>query len=274
MTAVREWCAHNERHRTGSWPDRNTEYFYYQTLVGAWPLDVQRATAYMEKASREAKVHTSWTAPQPEYDAALTRFVERTLADPAFTGSLARFVDTVSEAGRRNSLAQTLLKLTAPGIPDFYQGTELWSFDLVDPDNRRPVDYAARRRLLDAACQATPEAVLARAGEGLPKLWLIRRGLAVRARHSPAFGRGAGGIYEPLAVTGRWADRIVAFSRGGTVATVVPRLARAIEDWSDTAVTLPAGRWRDTLTDDAWDGSVRIARLLARFPVALLERTE
>ncbi|MGH7607537.1 MAG: malto-oligosyltrehalose synthase, partial [Gemmatimonadales bacterium] len=170
--AVRAWSQHNERYRAGAWPDRNAEYVFYQTVAGAWPLDVERARAYMEKAAREAKTHTSWTAPQPEYEAALRRFVEGALADAEFSAAVDAFVRTIRDAGRVVSLAQTLLKLTAPGIPDIYEGTELWSLSLVDPDNRRPVDYALRRRLLEDAAAATAEQVCARADEGLPKLWL------------------------------------------------------------------------------------------------------
>ncbi|MGH7531071.1 MAG: malto-oligosyltrehalose synthase, partial [Gemmatimonadales bacterium] len=173
IDAVRQWSAHNERHRArGQWPDRNTEYLFYQTVVGAWPLETERAVAYMEKAAREAKLHTSWTAPQEAYESALRGFVVGTLADPEFTAAVERFVATIRGPGRVVALAQTLLKLTAPGVPDLYQGTELWSLSLVDPDNRRPVDYAARRRMLEDACRAGADEALARMDEGFPKLWL------------------------------------------------------------------------------------------------------
>jgi (1->4)-alpha-D-glucan 1-alpha-D-glucosylmutase len=139
--AVRRWAARNERHRRGGWPDRNTEYLLYQTLVGAWPLEVDRALTYMEKAIREAKVHTSWTHMNPDYEEAVRGFVTDVLSDPEFTSDLAAFVAPLVQPGRVNALAQTLLKLTAPGVPDLYQGTEVWNLSLVDPDNRRPVDY-------------------------------------------------------------------------------------------------------------------------------------
>ena len=124
--AVRRWAARNERYRRGGWPDRNTEYLLYQTLVGAWPLEVERAVTYMEKAIREAKVHTSWTHTNADYEEAVRGFVTDVLADPEFTADLAAFVASLVHAGRVNALAQTLLKLTAPGVPDLYQGTEVW----------------------------------------------------------------------------------------------------------------------------------------------------
>src|SRR5262245_5744517 len=137
--AVHRWSVRNSRHRPGDWPDRNAEYLFYQTLVGAWPIDSDRMTAYMAKATREAKAHTSWTSPNETYEHALRAFIESSMADRAFTSDLEAFVAPLIAAGRVNSLAQTLLKLTTPGIPDIYQGNELWDLSLVDPDNRRPV---------------------------------------------------------------------------------------------------------------------------------------
>ena len=210
--AVRRWAALNERYRRGGWPDRNTEYLLYQTLVGAWPLEVERALTYMEKAIREAKVHTSWTHTNADYEAAVRGFVTDVLADPEFTADLAAFVAPLVQAGRVNALAQTLLKLTAPGVPDLYQGTEVWDLSLVDPDNRRPVDYDLRRRLLREFEGATPEQVWARVDEGLPKLWLIRQALALRRRQPELFGPQ--GDYQPLLAKGERAAHVVAFARG------------------------------------------------------------
>src|SRR5678816_4794154 len=146
-------------HRTDGLPDRNTEYFFYQTLVGAWPVCAERLTAYMEKACREAKTHTSWTAPDSSYEDAVRSFVGRCLTDRDLMQDVRRFVDSLIEPGRINSLAQTLIKLTAPGVPDLYQGTELWSLHLVDPDNRRPVDYEERRRALAEIKQMSARAI-------------------------------------------------------------------------------------------------------------------
>src|SRR5690606_2088171 len=145
---VDRWAAMNEAHRRDDLPDRNDEYLLYQTLVGSWPIDADRVVAFMAKATREAKVHTSWTDPVPEYDEAVEMFVRDALANDEFTADLERFLaqERLVERGRRNSLAQTALLLTAPGVPDLYQGTELWDLSLVDPDNRRPVNYSLRRQ--------------------------------------------------------------------------------------------------------------------------------
>jgi (1->4)-alpha-D-glucan 1-alpha-D-glucosylmutase len=258
------------RHRSGDAPDGTFEYLYYQTLVGAWPLDRDRAVAYMTKAAREARARTSWTRPDETYEAALTAFVEGTLSDPSFVEIVQGFVAPLVWPGRVNALAQTLIKLTAPGVPDIYQGTELWDLSLVHPDNRRPVDFDHRRRLLGALAGASPEQVLARTDEGLPKLWVVRQALALRHERSAGFGAGA--PHVPLAARGRRAEHVVAYARGREIVTVVPRWPlRLAGDWADTAVILPEGRWENRLTGERVDGGIReIGDLLARFPVALL----
>ncbi|MBW3534959.1 MAG: malto-oligosyltrehalose synthase, partial [Gemmatimonadetes bacterium] len=199
--SVRSWIRMNVRHRRGpDLPDPAAEYLLYQTLVGAFPLPVERAMPYMEKASREAKARTSWTDPVPEYDDALRGFVEGVLADEDFRDSLRGFAAPLVGAGRINALSQKLVQLTMPGVPDVYQGTELWDLSLVDPDNRRPVDFDARQGLLEEleAREAEPapergplpvlEEVRLRSEEGLPKLWLVRQSLALRRRRPQAFG--------------------------------------------------------------------------------------
>jgi (1->4)-alpha-D-glucan 1-alpha-D-glucosylmutase len=172
------------------------------------------------------------------------------------------------------SLAQVLLELTSPGVPDLYQGTELWDLSLVDPDNRRPVDFEHRRRALAALEGMSPEAVMERAEEGLPKLWLIRNALWLRRRRPRAFGPD--GDYRPLWAGGSRAEHVVAFERGGEVVTVVPRLVLKLGgEWADTALALPPGAWRNVLTDERVEGGeARLADLLRRFPVALLAREE
>ncbi len=272
--AARRWLDHNVRYRRGDFPDRNAEYLFYQTLVGAWPISAERLTAYMEKATREAKVHTSWTRQNPEYEEALRAYVAAVLDDKDFVADLEAFVAPLVEPGRMSSLAQTLLKLTAPGVPDFYQGSEIWDLSLVDPDNRRPVDYELRRRLLDDLKRGlTPEKILARTDEGLPKLWLIHQGLQLRRRSPEAFGPD--GDYEPLRTVGPRAGHGVAFTRGGVVAVVAPRLPLRLQgDWQGTTLELPPGSWRDELTGEEIEGGARpLADLLARFPVALLARS-
>ena len=273
--AVRRWRAMNVRHRAGpDLPDANAEYLLYQTVVGAWPLSADRAVAYMEKAAKEAKAHTSWIDPDPAYDEALRAFVEGALADDAFVADVAAFVEPLVAPGRATSLAQVLVKLTAPGVPDTYQGTELWDLSLVDPDNRRPVDYAVRRRLLAELPGLDAATIWARADEGLPKLKVVREALHLRRRRPEVFGVGGG--YTPLAATGAKAAHAVAFLRGGLVATIVPRLVLGLGgDWGDTTVDLPPGLWRSILTDTEVDGgSVALSGLLADFPVALLERAQ
>jgi len=270
--AVRRWFAHNARHRHGGVPDANTEYLLYQTLVGAWPLERERAAAYMEKAAREAKTHTSWHCPDPAWEAALHRFIDDLDADDDFQRDLAGLAEPLVAPGRVNSLSLTLLELAAPGIPDLYQGCELWTSSLVDPDNRRPVDYALRRRLLARLPGTTPEEVMAGMEEGLPKLWLLRQALHLRRRRPHCFGPGAG--YSPLPVSGARAAHAVAFCRAGEVAVAVPRLVLGLAgDWGDTTIELPreSGQWWHELTGETFAaGPCRAADLLGRFPVALL----
>jgi (1->4)-alpha-D-glucan 1-alpha-D-glucosylmutase len=267
--AVAAWAAHNRRHRSGDLPDRNIEWLLYQSIVGAWPLPVARATAYIEKAAKEAKEHTSWVDPDPAYDAALRTFVEGALGDPAFVTLVEEFVAALVEPGRVNSLALVLLKLTSPGVPDIYQGNELWDLSLVDPDNRRPVDWEVRARLLSEVEAMSPAEAWARADSGLPKMLLTQRALHLRRRRPEAF-RGA---YEPIRAEGAKAGHVVAYARGGEVVAVAPRLMLGLGgDWADTRVTLPPGSWRDALDGERrFERGVDVAELLSGFPVALLE---
>ncbi|MEA2931870.1 MAG: (1-_4)-alpha-D-glucan 1-alpha-D-glucosylmutase [Actinomycetota bacterium] len=285
--AVGRWTTMNERHKSVTddgrvVPDANTEYLLYQTLVGASPIDAGRALAYMEKATREAKEHTSWLDPEPTYEEALSRFVKSILADDAFTADLVEFVGPLVDPGRAVSLAQTLLKLTSPGVPDLYQGTEVWDLSLVDPDNRRLVNYAARRSLLEKVRTLEADDVRALDDEGATKLWTTWRTLAVRRRYPEAFGTGedADGSYQPLVASGERAGHVVGFVRGGKVAVVVPRLTLGLArggGWGDTTVELPPGRWTDGLgasevESEGVGGPVRVGELFGRFPVALLVR--
>jgi len=273
--AVIGWTAHNEHHKRAGLPDRNVEYLLYQTLVGAWPLSTERAVAYVEKASREAKAHTNWTDPDPAYDEALAGFVAAVLADAEFVAGLDGFVTGLVGPARVTSLAQKLVQLTMPGVPDVYQGSELWDLSLVDPDNRRPVDYASRRELLASLGSVPVPELLARADEGLPKLLVVSAALRMRRAHPDWFGPSAD--YAPLTATGPQAGRVLAFARGGSAVTVVPRLAAGLEryGWGETTVDLPPGRWHDELTGATVDGGrVRMSELLADFPVALLARQD
>ena len=272
--AVLRWAKHNERYRYGDMPDRNIEYLFYQTVVGAWPIDFERMIAYMEKAAREAKAHTSWTQQQEAYEQALRGFVRAAMEEREFSTDLEGFVAPLVMPGRINGLAQTLIKLTAPGVPDIYQGTELWDLSLVDPDNRRPVDFVLRRRLLEEIEEFTPEDILAGMEEGLPKLWVIRQALHLRRRRPELFGPK--GSYDSLSAQGSKADHVVAFMRGEGAISVVPRLIMRLQgDWADTVLELPEGGWHNLLTGDEWTGgAVELKDILSRFPVALLERKE
>jgi (1->4)-alpha-D-glucan 1-alpha-D-glucosylmutase len=269
--AVERWAEHNLRHKTNGLPDRNAEYLLYQILVGAWPIDVERATAYMLKAAREAKAHTSWTDGDEAYEQAIKTFVAGLLGDREAVADLEGFVKPLIEPGRINSLSQALIKLTAPGVPDLYQGNELWDMSLVDPDNRRAVDYGLRRKLLSELARGlTPEAILRRTDEGLPKLWLTRQALLFRRRRPELFGPE--GAYTPIEAKGTKADHVVAFGRGAGCVTVAPRLPLKLGGhWGDTTVDLPGGKWSNELTGESTDGGrAKVGELLERFPVALL----
>jgi len=262
------WAAAVDRLRAAAAPHRRhaeapTEadaYLFFQTAVGAWPIDADRATAYMEKASREAKLRTSWTSPDPAYDEALAAFVRGCLGDQRFAAEVAAVVEGVTPAWQAAAVGQLALELTAPGVPDLYQGSELWELTVVDPDNRRPVDYGLRERLLAEAGSLDAGAAWARRDEGVAKLWLACRLLDLRRRRPASFAAHA--AYAPLATAGV----AIAYTRGDEVAVVVP-----LADAADATVELPAGTWRNV------DGSlhadaVALRDLVARFPVAVLER--
>jgi (1->4)-alpha-D-glucan 1-alpha-D-glucosylmutase len=269
--AVRRWSDHNDRYRAQGFPDRGLEYLLYQTLVGAWPIEEERLTEFLLKSAREAKVHTSWTAPAAPYEEAIAQFVHSLLADAEFRGDLETFMgrNQLVAHGRVNSLAWHTVMLTSPGVPDVYQGTEVWNLSLVDPDNRRPVDYELLRRLLDEVRDASAADVMGRADDGATKLWLIARLLSLRARRAELF---EGSVYAPLAVEGAKARHALAFARG-RLAVVVPVLVAGLAGaWAGTTVALPHGRWEDALTGAVCEGGgpVGLASLLGAFPVAVL----
>ncbi|HEX2860225.1 MAG TPA: malto-oligosyltrehalose synthase, partial [Lacunisphaera sp.] len=267
--AITEWARINRGAWHGRAPDRHAEYLIYQTLVGAHPLTFDRAWEYMCKACREAKIHTTWHRPNREYEDNIREFLAAILASPPFVESLNAFAQTLIGPGRINSLAQTLIKLTAPGVPDFYQGSELWDLSLVDPDNRRPVDYESRTAMLaDLSREPVPDP--ARDWDaGRPKLWLISRVLQLRQMHPEWFE--AASSYAPVAARGARASHILGYARSGVMLTLVPRFtARLGDDWQDTLVPLSAGVWQDWLTQRQWIGGVAPRDLFHDFPVALL----
>jgi (1->4)-alpha-D-glucan 1-alpha-D-glucosylmutase len=256
-------------------PDPPTEYLMWQTLVGAWPVDDERLTSYLRKAMREAKLTTSWTDPDSEYEAAAISFARHAIADSEIAGRIAAFVAWIGPDAASNSLGAKLVQLTMPGVPDVYQGCELTGLALVDPDNRRPVDYELRRSMLSDLGPASPELLDA------AKLLVTSRALRLRRDHPSWFA----GDYQPVSGRGAAAAHLVAFCRGGqsiTVATRLPARLRRSGGWRDTTLDVPGGRWRDVLTgtdylvtSSAAPGTgPMLSDLTRRLPVALLIRAE
>jgi (1->4)-alpha-D-glucan 1-alpha-D-glucosylmutase len=271
--AVRRWAAHNAMYKNHHLLDANIEYLLYQTLVGAWPIDPARVCAFIQNAAREAREFTCWEQPDEAYEQALLDFAQNLLADSFFVSDLEAFVDPLIFPGRINSLSQTLLKLTAPGVPDLYQGTELWDLSLVDPDNRRPVDFARRRAMLDALADMTAQQVMAEMDSGLPKLFLISRMLHFRRQHPHLFSQKA--PYQPIALAGRHPDHALAYLRAKQAAVIVPRMVMNFAGhWDDTRIRLPEGEWKNILTNQTFTGpDFFLDSILNRFPVALLVKT-
>jgi (1->4)-alpha-D-glucan 1-alpha-D-glucosylmutase len=292
---LRRWSLLNRSYRTDvhgeSAPARADEYHFYQALVAIWPAQAandkereslrERLKTYMLKAVREAKVHTSWINPDTEYEQALERFVTESLANPLFLKDLAEVMPRLAHLGLLVSLSQALVKAASPGVPDYYQGTEVMDFSLVDPDNRRPVDYKARTALLAALENgASPAELLADLGDGRAKLHVIRQGLALRKAQPALFH---GGEYQALHADGGWEEQVLAFSlSAGTsrLVAIAPRLfARRLGDaaapigsfWGEARLTLPEGDYEDVLTGRRHrGGTVQLSELLADLPVALL----
>lgn len=304
----RDWNrAHKQQLNDISVPTRNDEYLLYQTLIGAWPAEsldnsgwqtfVERIEQYMLKAVREAKEHTSWAHANPEYEQGLVNFVHSILdrsADSRFLPDIEEFQRRISRIGLFNTLSQTLLKLTAPGIPDIYQGNEIQQYSLVDPDNRQPVNYDLRRQALDELLASTPSSkslgeMLTDPDQRTAKLFLTSKTLNLRRERATLFQRGE---YIPLAASGEHSNHIVAFARrreGRTIIVAVPRFcARLMTDnrntisgneiWGDTALELPdfeAPCYHDVFTGACIPAGSRtqripISTLFRQFPVALL----
>ncbi len=303
---LQEWHEINRPHKLrlddGEAPGKDDEYLLYQTLIGAYPFDlaeypvfIERIKAYLIKAVREAKVHTNWLEPDRRYEDALLAFAEAVMQpgkDNPFLQAFLPFQRRIQHYGMLNSLAQTLLKLTAPGLPDFYQGTELWDLSLVDPDNRRPVDFERRGALLkelqarsNANTMQLMTELLAAPEDGRIKLFLIHRALQTRRAERELFQHGS---YQKLTVIGGLKGHVIAFARelGERRALIVaPRfpsglvrdgeypLGEAV--WHETRVLPPPGsrlRWRDALTGQTVQGeeALWLREALRHFPVALL----
>src|SRR2546421_4449610 len=279
-------------------PDANEEYLLYQTLLGTWPTAtdgtpehvgpeyIERIQNYMTKALNEAKQNTSWIQPNEAWLTAMRDFVARILEPSPKNKFLATFLPVVKEIARLgaiNSLAQTLLKLTSPGVPDIYQGSEIWDFSLVDPDNRRPVDYKRRAEMLSCLSSKTPAELLQNWPDGRIKMFLTQRALHFRNEHIDLFQNGN---YLPLRAAGEFANHCIAFARQldrQSVVVIVPRLSSRIgfppigERWKDTTIELPEGfpleRWRQVLTGhELWikDRQIRLADAMSILPFALI----
>jgi (1->4)-alpha-D-glucan 1-alpha-D-glucosylmutase len=313
--ATTRWARANRRGRSTiegeSYPSRNEEYLLYQTLIGSWPVEPmdaageqayrERIVAYMHKAMREAKVFTSWVNPSEPHEQAMREFVEAVLApdNTAFRDDFLQFQRRVAGYGVYNSLAQLAVKIGAPGVPDFYQGTELWDFSLVDPDNRRPVDYNQRRSLLaelDAASRADRKVLarrlMERPGDDRVKLYTTTTMLRFRRDHRTLFEAGS---YAPLSFEGSRRDHLFGFVRrheDERAIVIVPRLVAALvpdadrpplgaDVWSDTRVLIPehgvARQYRNVLSDSCvrvhQEGDrafLRASEVFEHFPVATL----
>ncbi len=252
-------------------PDPGFGNLLWQAVVGCWPASRDRLHAYVEKAMREAGDHTRWTDVDEAYEAAVHAAVDAAYDVPEVGAVLHEVLEQVVAPGWVNSLAAKAVSLTMPGVPDVYQGSELWEQSLVDPDNRRPVDYERRRAMLALLRSgAEPRALVGLEDDGATKLLVTHTALELR-RDEPDLFHG----YTPLAAEGGAADHVLAFDRGGavTVATRLPVGLAARGGWGDTALALPDGSWRDALTGgsvERVDGRVRLADLLDRHPVALL----
>jgi len=268
----------------GTWPLPVHEHLAWQTAVGTWPIGPGRLSAYLLKAAREGKEATNWLTPDTAYEAALTTYAEVLTTEPALVGALEDAVTAVTGAAAVTSLAMTLTKLTGPGVPDTYQGTEVWDRSLVDPDNRRPVDHASLAAHAAALAEADPGPELAAAlmadatdvagGEGLAKLWVTRQALRLRRDRPELLAPGAS--YTPLWARGRDAHNVWACVRGGGAVAITPCGAGRLDgtpaalDLGDTTLELPAGRYLDVLAGRRLTGGTHpVSELLAGFPVAL-----
>lgn len=276
--AVTRWLGLTDHHAAGAGPDYNARYLLFQTMVGTWPIEPNRLVAYMDKAAKEAKVHTSWADPNADYDYGLRNFVEATVTDEQFRREFGGFLarQRIVELGRATALAQQTLLLTCPGVPDIYQGTETWDNSLVDPDNRRPVDHARLAGDLDAV-RNWPDGLIAteydRSAHDRSKIWLTRRLLAHRRERPDGY---ASPTYQPLPAGGEKADHLIGFTRGELVVLVGRHLWKLGGDWSDTEVELPAGRWAPVVGagGEVGGGRHRVGDLLGHGPVAVLERND
>lgn len=288
---------HNERYREENTPDRNLEYLIYQNLLGAWPISFDRIWTFAEKAMREAKTYTSWTSQDPVYEGRVRAFLEGIMQDDAFISMVEDLVDEIRLPGWKSSFVATLIRFTAPGIPDTYQGCELWEHSLVDPDNRSPVDYEERRELLRRVTEATPGEIFGDWPSGMPKLHLIRSALALRAERPESFGASGGYTALPIAPGEGAGDTpgtapgageagaFVAYLRGDDVLVLARRYgfsaetgpvgAAANAQAAGPTLTVPEGSWTERLSGRRVDGGTHpVAEVLGELPGILLVRED
>jgi (1->4)-alpha-D-glucan 1-alpha-D-glucosylmutase len=263
-----EWAATLRRWQSAApIPDGSFANLLWQTVAGAWPIDAGRLHAYVEKAAREARLSTSWDDPDEEFESTLHAAVDRAYNDPALRSDIDAFVTKITRPGWSNSLGAKLVQLTIPGVPDVYQGTELWDNSLVDPDNRRPVDFDQRARLLAAIDAGDRPDVDA---SGAAKLLVTSRALRARRDRPECFT-----AYTPIPARGAAAEHALAFDRGGaiTVATRLPLALSRRGGWRDTTLALPPGRWHDVISGRVAETATPLSEVLSRYPVALLLRS-
>ncbi|NLF98452.1 MAG: malto-oligosyltrehalose synthase [Candidatus Riflebacteria bacterium] len=268
-TTVNKWQKMNAKFRSAEAPDANTEYLLYQTLAGTWPIEKERITQYMQKAVREGKVHSNWSNPDQKFETALTEFIDKIYENEEFISSMADFAGELAEPGWINSLIQLTLRLTAPGFPDIYQGCEIWNNSLTDPDNRREVDLVHHHELLTQLDGKSCREIMNELHQGLPKIFIIKTLLKLR-QNEPAFNQPDS--YQPIEVAGTHHDDIIAFMRGTSVITVVPRRHFSHGNrWNATRISLPEGRWQNVFTGQILKKGVnKIKDLLKNFPVAVI----
>jgi (1->4)-alpha-D-glucan 1-alpha-D-glucosylmutase len=247
-------------------PDRTLEDLLWETAVGAWPVSRERLHAYAEKAAREAASSTTWTRPDDEFESRMHASLDKAYDDPEVAAVIEDMVARVRDAGWSNSLTAKLIQLTAPGVPDVYQGSELWETSLVDPDNRRPVDFAERQLLLAAIDAGAHPAI---DESGAAKLLVTTRALCLRRSRPGLFTR-----YEPVLGLGERREHVIGFDRGDsiTLGTRLPLGLAAAGGWGDTSVLVPGRTFRDVISDREFEGGeLRLSDVFARYPVALLE---
>ncbi|CAG1771671.1 partial (1-_4)-alpha-D-glucan 1-alpha-D-glucosylmutase, partial [uncultured bacterium] len=303
---VKKWSALNRKRngsgKNGALPDKNDEYYFYQALLGSFPFSTdevpsfrERMRQHMIKAVREAKIHTAWLRPDREYEERFMEFIDGCLDETGpnpFLESFLPFQRKVAWFGMMNSLSQTLLKITCPGVPDLYQGTELWDLSMVDPDNRRPVDFGKRRALLEEIVKRAKKdrdglmaELLASPQDGRVKLFATQAALQARRARQALF---ASGQYLPLECLGEHSRSAVAFARaseGESAVTIVPRFLTTLcregeyatgRKWGDTLVKLPeelhGNGWTDAFTGRKYPAGkeLLLSGALATFPIALL----